>query len=136
MKQNESTPSDSLLAVKGKTGLWLIVVFVVTLLTTGLYVTINGYDKWKGDMKDAAVYLQAAAGAPAPAAAGAPQANTVDRVLQILQPVPVAKKNVVTKQAGQYVCPVCGATGLPDYAVNGDPVCQVCRHKMEVIYVK
>ncbi|MGK5086596.1 hypothetical protein WDW86_03490 [Bdellovibrionota bacterium FG-2] len=132
MKRDESTPSDSLLAVKGKTGLWLIVVFVVTLLTTGLYVTINGYDKWKGDMKDAAVYLQAAGGVPA----AAPQANTVDRVLQILQPVPVAKKTVVSKQAGQYVCPVCGATGLPDYAVNGDPVCQVCRHKMDVIYVK
>ena len=118
--------------MNGKTGLWIVVVFVVTVLSTALYVSVNGYDKWKGDMKDAVVYLQAAGGTPA----AAPQANTVDRTLLIMQPVQVARKNVVAKQAGQYVCPMCGSTGLPDYAVNGDPVCQICRHKMDVTYVK
>jgi hypothetical protein len=120
--------------MKAKLGLWMVVVFVVALLTTAMYVGINGYDKWKGDMKDAAVYLQAAG--VTPPGGVAPAGNGVDAVIQVLQAVPVPKKNAVAKQAGQFVCPVCGATGLPDYAVNGDPVCQVCAHKMEVNYVK
>ncbi|MGK5083015.1 hypothetical protein WDW37_06890 [Bdellovibrionota bacterium FG-1] len=122
MLEKESNSSGSS-ALSGKAGLWMIVIFVVGILSTALYVAVNGYDKWKGDMKTAAVYLQAGAG----------NVNPADRVLQ---PVPVAKKTKVARQAGQFTCPICGGTGLPDYAANGDPVCQVCRHKVDVTYFK
>jgi hypothetical protein len=117
--------SDTVTKINSKAGLWLVLVFVVCLLSTALYVAINGWSKWTGDMQTGANYMLAAGGA-----------TQADRTLQILQPVPVAKKTVVAKQAGQFVCPVCGSTGLPDYAENGDPVCQVCGHKMDVIYFK
>ncbi|MBF0492781.1 MAG: hypothetical protein HQM15_08375 [Deltaproteobacteria bacterium] len=105
---------------KGKVGLWMVVIFVVVLLSTALYVAINGYDKWKGDMKTAVTYSMAA-GTTTP---------------QTLPPVPEQKKSVVTKQAGQFVCPVHGATGLPDYDINGKAVCPVCGREMSATYFK
>lgn len=117
---------------KEKFGLWFIIIFVVVLLSTAAYIGVNGYDKWAGDMKTAAVYLQAAGGG----ALDGPTGNGVDRTIQILNPTPVAKKTAIAKQAGQYHCPTCGMTGLPDYGPAGEPLCQVCNHKMDVIYVK
>ncbi len=107
---------------KEKASLWIIVVFIVILLSTALYVAINGYDKWKGDMKTAVAYSLIA--------------NT-DPTTQVIQPVPVAKKNAVpNKKSGQFECPVHGATGLPDYDSQGDPVCQICGRKMDMTHFK
>lgn len=108
---------------KEKAGLWLVVIFVVVLLSTAMYVAINGYDKWKSDMNTAVAYSLIAG-------------KTTDPGNQVLQPVPVAKKIVIAKKAGQFTCPIHGPTGLPDYDINGDPVCQICARKMDVTYFK
>lgn len=99
-------------------GIWLALVVVTALLGTAIYISINGFDRWKSDVNSAAVYMQAGLNQPAG---------------QTLPPEP-AKGQQVRNQSGQFLCPVDGASGLPDYAVDGTPLCPICGRKMNVTY--
>jgi hypothetical protein len=89
-------------------GLVAAVVFVVT----GLYVAIFGFDTWASNMEQAGSMMLANFDPPPPAP---PQS----------QFTPVA-----AAPTAQYVCPSCGAVGLPLWTRDGTPRCPVCQGVM------
>ena len=107
---------------KRKVGLWLAMIFVVVILSTGIFIAVNGFGTWKGNMQTAKDYMLIA--------------GQQTDVAQTLKPVAVVKQVEIAKKTGQFICPIHGASGLPDYDMNGNQTCQICNRKMDVIYFK
>jgi hypothetical protein len=89
-----------LVDLHGKKAAVTIGLIVATaVVTTGIYWYVYGFGHWKGEMQNAATLMQAAA----------------------VSPMPQATPGHVG--AGQYVCPVHGAVGLPQFDSAGTPHC-------------
>jgi len=90
-----------------KTGIFLGTILGTTLITTLLFWWIFGFDQWTQNFQTASDLLTAAAVAPAVQMQGA------------------------ASNAGQFVCPIHGASGMPNYDQNGTPHCPVCGTMMQ-----
>ena len=87
--------------------IFLVSIAAMALMVTFIYWGLFGFGHWKNEMTVAGKIMVAAATAPvasAPPAAG---------------------------QAGQYVCSVHGAVGLPRFNAAGVPLCPVCGKAMQ-----
>ncbi|HEY3359015.1 MAG TPA: hypothetical protein VGQ83_37540 [Polyangia bacterium] len=126
----------------------------VMVVVTVPYVWLVGLDKWTSDMKEAghmlwAGYTPAAAGAPVgappgyaypyaagPAAPAAPYGYGYAVVPAALpSPAPPAATAPALLRPGlgrQYVCPSCGAVGMPSWTPAGQPQCPACGGLMAV----
>lgn len=78
-------------------GLTITAAIVVTLI----YWAVFGFDRWTGQMQRASDLMMAATVAPPVRTYTAPAVS------------------------GQYVCPLDGAVGLPNFTATGVPVCPV-----------
>lgn len=128
-RENESTSLlNNYLGLDGRTlitfGTLVGGVFVVV---TGIYVAIFGFESWTRDMQQAGNMMVAgfntAAGGVAP--------------VQVFQPPQPSGQRPETGRAGaapaaQFVCPNCGAVGLPRWSNTGTPVCPNCGGVMAV----
>ncbi len=90
-----------------KTGLFAVIVLGTTAIVTLIFGLIFGFDRWQRNVTTASQLMTAAAVMPA---APPPSAN------------PYA--------AGQYVCPVHGAVGLPQFDAGGMPHCPIDGQQM------
>jgi len=132
----------------------------IMVVVTVPYVALVGFDKWSSDMKEAghmlwAGYTPAAVpaaaappygyplgAAPAAPAYGYPYGAAVvpAAALQPAAPTvaapafaPAFAPRVTMPGAGrQYMCPSCGAVGLPSWTQAGQPVCPACGGLMGV----
>lgn len=111
--------------------LYLVCVLIgVIVLVTVPYAMLVGFDKWSSDMKEAsrmmwASYTPAAETVPV-LPAPAPGSYSV---------VPTAIGSPLAAQPSggrQYVCPNCGATGLPAWNDAAQPRCPICGGMMSV----
>jgi hypothetical protein len=114
----------------------------VMVLVTIPYVLIVGFDKWSSDMREAghmmwAGYtpnpaatagLQPAAYTVVPTAAPAPAPPTIAGPGAWPQLRPLVQPGL----GRQYVCPSCGAVGLPRWTAAGQPSCPACGGMMYV----
>jgi len=85
-----------------KTGLFAGIVMGTAAIVTLVFGLIFGFDRWQRNVQTASQLMTAAAVMPA-------------------APMPSAHPNV----AGQYVCPVHGAVGLPQFDAAGVPRCPI-----------
>ncbi len=92
-------------------GLVASVMFVVTCI----YVAIFGFDNWKTNM--------ARAGSMMIANFDAPVTGTTE---QFIGPGAPRSAPGAVPAAAQYICPNCGAVGLPGWSTNGTPICPNC----------
>jgi len=88
----------------------LVVAAVATV--TGIYIAIFGFDRWRTDMSRAGSMMIATYATPVATAPAGPPAR----------PTPAA----------QYLCPACGAVGLPAWGRGGAPHCPGCGRVMAV----
>jgi hypothetical protein len=123
-------------------GFILGVIVVVTIP----YVLLVGYSKWKSDMKEAghmmwAGYTPAAANAWAPPQTYSVVPAAATPAMQVPMPAPAPTPgpsfapSFGAQQLGlgrQYICPSCGAVGLPSWTSAGQPVCPMCGNTMYV----
>ncbi len=116
----------------------------VMVLVTIPYVLIVGFDKWSSDMKEAG-HMMWAGYTPNPAATAAlqPAAWTVvpTAAAPALAPTiagagagawPPLRPLMQPGLGRQYVCPSCGAVGLPRWTAQGQPACPACGGMMYV----
>lgn len=75
----------------------------VFVLVTGIYIALFGFQHWRTNMSRAGSMM----------------------VINFQ----VNGTNTVTRQ---YVCPSCGAVGLPQQGPNGEPLCPNCGQRMKV----
>jgi type IV secretory pathway TrbD component len=112
----------------------------VTVVVTGIYVAIFGFDTWTTNMERAGSMMvanfdprvngqgQDIPDIPDPrvrAPAMAPANLDVP-------PWGVNTRPVAAPPAAQFVCPKCGAVGLPAWSQAGAPLCPYCRGVMSV----
>ena len=79
------------------------------VITTVSYWSIFGFSHWKNEMTVANKLMLAAANSP----------------VQPAQPL-------AGQQGGQYVCPVHGAVGLPQFNAAGTPLCPIGGETMQL----
>ncbi len=134
-----STEKTLSLSQKNKLGIYVGIVILTSILATAAFIAFNGFDTWKTNMNSAAVYLNAANTTSTYIHNGGGGGGGGDTGTQqmihhgALLPTPVAAGTATTTgQGGQYMCPTCGATGLPNYSINGAPVCHICGRDMTV----
>jgi predicted RNA-binding Zn-ribbon protein involved in translation (DUF1610 family) len=106
---------------KQKTMLWyMALVAGVVVLVTVIYTSIFGYGTWKRNMQRAGSMMVANFDPAAPGVNLGPVAPAPYGVVPAAAP------------AQQYVCPGCGATGLPNWSPGGAPQCPNCGTIMAV----
>jgi len=113
--------------------LFLGIVVLTTLVVTGIYVSIFGFNSWQSNMSQAGSLMLA--NFPTPIA------NTVDPNTSgsiASQPnasgvaTPPAAAPLNGGSTNQFVCPNCGPVGLPNVSTNGMPLCPNCGTVMGV----
>ena len=110
----------------GKIMIFCGLVLGVVVIVTGIYVAIFGFDNWKSSMQQAGSMMLAnfdPVPAPGTGVVITPQV-AVPPVAQVAPAAPVA--------ATQFVCPNCGAAGLPNWSLTGAPLCPNCGAVMGV----
>ena len=106
--------------------LFLGIVILTTLVVTGIYVSIFGFDNWKSNMSQAGSLMLA--NFPTPVAnTGNPNGPNAVGVPTPLSPAPLN-----TGTTNQFVCPNCGPVGLPNVSATGTPLCPSCGMVMGV----
>jgi hypothetical protein len=116
----------------------------VMVLVTIPYVLIVGFDKWSSDMREAG-HMMWAGYTPNPAATATLQPAAYTVVPAAMTPGltpptavtgagawPTLRPLVQPGLGRQYVCPSCGAVGLPRWTPAGQPACPVCSGMMYV----
>ena len=115
----------------------------VMVLVTIPYVLIVGFDKWSSDMREAG-HMMWAGYTPNPAATTALQPAAYSVVPAATAPAlapptiagagawPTLRPLVQPGLGRQYVCPSCGAVGLPRWTAAGQPACPACGGMMYV----
>ena len=107
-------------------GIFSGLVVGVVVVVTGIYIAIFGFDSWKSSMSQAGSLMLSNLNTPNAAAGTAPApAGTVT-------PAPAAPAPPAARSGAQYVCPTCGAAGLPQWSPNGTPLCPRCGGVMVV----
>jgi len=94
---------------------WGLVICVVVVVTA-IYVLIFGFDSWRSNMSQASSLMLT--NVDVPGAEAGPAAAAV---------MPAAGPT-----GAQYVCPTCGAVGLPRWSPDGTPTCPGCGAVMIV----
>ncbi|HUV49764.1 MAG TPA: hypothetical protein VMW78_01915 [Anaerolineae bacterium] len=89
-----------------KYGLFFVAVIATSVIITGIYWAIFGFDRWAGQVQTAADLMTAAAVSP------------------------FVQSPAVSGGTGQYVCPQDGAVGLPNFDMAGVPHCPLCGQAM------
>jgi len=98
---------------KKKLGLFIGSIAGTVIITTVLYWIVYGVDLWKAQINQASALMTAAAVVP-------------------LQPQPGYNNGTSGMNAsGQYVCPLHGAVGLPNFDASGMPHCPICGQLMQ-----
>ena len=93
-----------------RSGFFVGSVLANATIVTVLFWLIFGFDVWKQDVQTASQLMAAAAVAPV---------------------VPVAQAPATAHTAGQFVCPLHGAVGLPNYDAVGTPHCPIDGQVMQ-----
>jgi len=126
MKNHEepaSALSDYLGFDRRKLAIFSGLVAAVVVVVTGIYVSIFGFDSWKSNMSQASSMMLS--NFDVPNAAASATTGPVGPAQAAFAPA--------TGQAGaQYVCPSCGAVGLPRWSTGGSPLCPNCGSMMGV----
>jgi hypothetical protein len=120
----------------------------VMVVVTIPYVMLVGYDKWTSDMKEAGHMMWAGYTTPAAATglAAAPPGSAPPAAYPYAlpygygyslvpaggAPLAAAPAPAPTPLGRQYVCPTCGAVGLPRWSPSGQPLCPICGNLMAV----
>nr|WCC90938.1 magnetosome protein Mad4 [Desulfobacteraceae bacterium] len=89
-----------------KMGIFIGSVLGTTVVVTLLYWIVFGFDQWKGQMEQASSLMTAAA--------------TMQQ-----------QSYGNSSNSGQFVCPLHGAVGLPNYNASGMPCCPICGQLMQ-----
>ncbi|MBF0469276.1 MAG: hypothetical protein HQK61_10410 [Desulfamplus sp.] len=107
-------------------------VIITAVLTTLLYWFVFGFDSWNKNVKIASDLMLAATAVPYQ------QQPMQFQQVQPYQQQPQPFSNGMSAQAGgmtsgsgQYVCPVHGAVGLPQFNAAGAPVCPLGDQVMQ-----
>lgn len=105
-----------------------VLVVGVFIVVTGIYVAIFGYKNWKSNMESAGSMMVANFNTPTTGNVNNPvgsRSTGVQPGAPCLVPAPQAAQ-------GQYVCPNCGAVGLPSWNQAGTPLCPNCGASMSL----
>jgi hypothetical protein len=105
------------------------VVLGVAIVVTGGYVLIVGADTWTNDVA-AANHLMWA-GLTRPGTTACPRLAASTTTLTLMAPFPRGPVTV-TGAERPYVCPSCGAIGLPLWSSAGQTICPTCGVPMVV----
>lgn len=113
--------------------LFLGIVVLTTLVVTGIYVSIFGFDSWQSNMSQAGSLMLA--NFPTPIAnTGNPNASgSIANRPNASGVTPAAATAPLNRgTTNQFVCPNCGPVGLPNVNTNGTPLCPNCGAVMGV----
>ena len=96
---------------------FLAIIFAVVIFTTVLYVSLNGLNTFETEMTQAGKLM----------VAGFNNNNNT-----ITNRGTLNNGTGVFIQGGQYICPACGNTSLPQFSNNGEAHCPACGNVMNV----
>ncbi len=116
------------LGLDGKTMITFTgLVVSVLVVVTGIYVSIFGFDTWKTNMKRAGSLMVINAQQPVNGAQpGMNNGMALPAAARMPAPATPYAVPLAPPAATQFVCPACGASGLPAWTTNGAPVCPSC----------